>query len=125
MVYTTEDGSLLGLWTAIRLIGMIREIQDPVVRAEILTKAQILLTAFCVELKSQAWDQTRAAPFSTGPGQSENFDAQGTAERESEADGGSFNARCTKRGCRIRDFGSHSGELRRRAADSYSGGGAD
>jgi len=44
MVYTTDDGPLLGLWTAIRLIGVIREIEDPSVRAEILTKAQILLT---------------------------------------------------------------------------------
>jgi hypothetical protein len=40
MVYTTDDGQLLGLWTAIRLIGEVREIQDPMVQAEILTEAR-------------------------------------------------------------------------------------
>jgi hypothetical protein len=75
MLYTTDDGPLLGLWTAIRLIGLIRETQDPTVQAEILTKAQILLTAFCFELQPQAWDQTSPAPFSTGPGKREKFDA--------------------------------------------------
>ena len=50
MVYTTDDGQLLALWTAIRLIGEVREIQDPMVQAEILTEAQTLLTAFAVVL---------------------------------------------------------------------------
>jgi hypothetical protein len=75
MVYTTEDGSLLGLWAAIRLIGVSREIEDPIVRAEILTKTQILLTAFCVELKPQPWDQISSAPLRTGFGEVEKRDA--------------------------------------------------
>ena len=75
MVYTTDDGQLLGLWTAIRLIGEVREIQDPMVQAEILTEAQILLTAFAVVLEPQPWDQTSSATFSTGLGQREKFDA--------------------------------------------------
>jgi hypothetical protein len=88
MVYTTDDGTLLGLWTAIRLIGIIREIQDPMVRAEILTKAQILLTAFCVELKPQSSDQISSAPFRTGPGEVDHYDAKAMGSSASEADGG-------------------------------------
>ena len=53
MVYTTDDGQLLGLWTAIRLIGEVREIKDPMVQAQILTQAQIFLTALAVVLKPQ------------------------------------------------------------------------
>ena len=75
MVYTTDDGPLLGLWTAIRLIGLIREIQDPMVRAEILTKSQMLMTAFCLELKPQPWDQISSAPFRTGLDEVEKCDA--------------------------------------------------
>lgn len=75
MVYTTDDGPLLGLGTAIRLIGLIRQIQDPMVQAEILTKAQILLTAFVVELIPLPWDQISSATLSTGLGQREKFDA--------------------------------------------------
>jgi hypothetical protein len=45
------------------------------VRAEILTKAQILLTAFVVELIPLPWDQISSATLSTGLGQREKFDA--------------------------------------------------
>jgi hypothetical protein len=69
MVYTTDDGQLLGLWTAIRLLGEVREIQDPIVQDEVLTEAQILLTAFAVVLKPQP------ATFRTDLGQREKFDA--------------------------------------------------
>jgi hypothetical protein len=75
MVYMTDDGRLLGLWTAIRLIGVIREIQDPTVRDEILTKAQTLLTAFCVELKPLRCDQIGSTPTSTALGEVEKCDA--------------------------------------------------
>jgi hypothetical protein len=75
MIYTTDDGPVLGLWTAIRLIGVIREIKDPKVRAEILTRVQILLTAFCVDLKPQPWDQMSSGPFRTGLGDVEKYDA--------------------------------------------------
>jgi hypothetical protein len=75
MVYMTDDGPLLGLWTAIRLIGVIREIQDPTLRDEILTKAQTLLTAFCVELKPQVCDQIGSTPTRTALGELEKCDA--------------------------------------------------
>jgi hypothetical protein len=75
MIYTTDDGPVLGLWTAIRLIGVIREIKDPRVRAEILTKVQILLAAFCIDLKPQPWDQMSTTPFRTGLGDVEKCDA--------------------------------------------------
>jgi hypothetical protein len=32
MVYTTDDAQLLGLWTAIRFLGEVREIEDPIAR---------------------------------------------------------------------------------------------
>jgi len=67
MVYTTDDGQLLGLWTAIRLIGEVREIQDPMVQAKILTQAQILLTVFAVVLKPQPWGQASLVPLSKQP----------------------------------------------------------
>ena len=75
MVYTTDDGPLLGLWTAIRLIGVIHEIEDPMARAEIVTQAQILMTAFCTELKPQPWDQISSAPFIIGLDEAEECDA--------------------------------------------------
>jgi hypothetical protein len=75
MVYTTDDGQLLGLWTAIRLIGEVRGIEDPMVQAQILTQPQILLTAFAVVLKPQSWGQASSAPLSVGSGKREKFDA--------------------------------------------------
>ena len=75
LLYTTDDGQLLGLWVAIRLIGEVREIQDPIVHDNVLTEAQILLTAFFVDLKPQLGDQTSAATFRTCLGGREKFDA--------------------------------------------------
>jgi hypothetical protein len=66
MVYTIEEGQLLRLWTVIRYFGVIREIQDPVAQAEILTDAQILLTAFVLDLQPAGGDQTSSAPPRTG-----------------------------------------------------------
>jgi hypothetical protein len=57
MVYTVDSDQLLNLSTATRLLGDIREIPDPIIRSEILTKAQILLTAFVLELKPFSVDQ--------------------------------------------------------------------
>ena len=51
MVYTSDVDQLFGLWTVIRLLGAIREIPDEANRSEILTKAQLLLTAFVFGLK--------------------------------------------------------------------------
>jgi len=46
MIYTVDQSQLLRLWSVIRCFGDIRKIPDPEVQAEILTKAQILLTAW-------------------------------------------------------------------------------
>jgi hypothetical protein len=51
MVYTMEESHLARLWTVVRYFELIREIQDPAAKSEILTRAQILLTAFVLELK--------------------------------------------------------------------------
>jgi hypothetical protein len=51
MIYTVDEGKLLHVWTAITCFAQIREIQDPVIQSEILTNAQIALTAFVLELQ--------------------------------------------------------------------------
>ena len=51
MVYTVDERQLLDLWTAISCLGDVREIPDPVVRSELLTQAQIHLTAFVLDLQ--------------------------------------------------------------------------
>ena len=61
MVYTLEEGQLLRLWSVIRCFEVIRESQDPVAQSEILTKAQILLTAFVVDLKPSSEEHTGSA----------------------------------------------------------------
>ena len=38
MVYTMNEAQLLGLWTATRLLGEIRRVEDPMAQAEFLTK---------------------------------------------------------------------------------------
>jgi hypothetical protein len=50
MVYTLDDNQLLGLWTVISQLGVIREMRDPTDRSILLTKAQALLTALVLEL---------------------------------------------------------------------------
>jgi hypothetical protein len=52
MIYTVDEGQLLHVWTAITCFAQIREIQDPVIQSQILTSAQIALTAFVIELQS-------------------------------------------------------------------------
>jgi hypothetical protein len=52
MVYTIDERHLLELWTAISCLGNIREIADPLVRSELLTQAQMHLTAFVLDLQS-------------------------------------------------------------------------
>jgi len=67
--FRTDDSQLLGLWTATRLVGVIREIEDQGDRAELLTKAQMLLTAFVLGLEPLGSFQTNSvAPrASLGP----------------------------------------------------------
>jgi hypothetical protein len=51
MVYEIDRSQLLGLSTVARLLGEVREISDAADRSELLTKAQIILTAFIVDLE--------------------------------------------------------------------------
>ena len=51
MVYTMDECQLLDLWSVVRCFTQIREVKDPVTRSEILTNAQILLTALVIDLK--------------------------------------------------------------------------
>jgi hypothetical protein len=51
MVYMMDESQLLNLWSIICCFGAIREIKNPDTQSEILTNAQILLTAFILELQ--------------------------------------------------------------------------
>jgi len=51
MIYVVDERQLLRVWSVIRCFGEIREIKDPAIRSEVLTEAQILLTAFVQELQ--------------------------------------------------------------------------
>ena len=75
MVYTTDDAQLLGLWTAIRFLGELREIEDPIAHDEILMRTQLLLTSFAVGLEPRICDQTRPGSSRAGLGQVVRFDA--------------------------------------------------
>jgi hypothetical protein len=66
MVYTMEEGQLLRLWSVIRCFEVIREIQDPVAQSEILTKAQILLTAFVLDLKPSSEEHSGSSMLRPG-----------------------------------------------------------
>lgn len=61
MTYTIDDRQLLELWTVVSCLGHVREIPDPLVRSEILTRAQIRLTAFVLDLQPLPRDQVGAA----------------------------------------------------------------
>jgi hypothetical protein len=56
MVYTTDDVQLLGLWTAIRFLGEVCKIKDPIYHDELLMRTQLLLTAFAVGLEPRICD---------------------------------------------------------------------
>jgi hypothetical protein len=58
MEYKTEDGELLGLWTAACLLGEAREIKDAVVQEEILTRVEVFLAAFIGGLKPVFSEET-------------------------------------------------------------------
>jgi hypothetical protein len=51
MIYTMDESQLLRVWTVISCFGRIRETEDPSIQSEILTNAQILLTAFVLDLE--------------------------------------------------------------------------
>ena len=75
MVYTTDEAQLLGLRTATRLLGEIRRVEDPMDQDELLTKAQILLTAFIAGLEPRMCDQTSSASPRAGLDEVVTFDA--------------------------------------------------
>ena len=75
MVYLLDDGQLFNLWTAIRYLGEVHEIPDAKDRAEVLTEAQILLTAFVLELTPLPGDQANAVKLRASRGQTTHFDA--------------------------------------------------
>jgi hypothetical protein len=75
MVYIMDDVQLLGLWTAIRFLGEVREIEDPIAHDEILIHARILLSAFVVGLEPRICDQTSPSSPRAGLGQVVRIDA--------------------------------------------------
>jgi hypothetical protein len=62
MVYAMDDDQLLRVWSVIRCFAEIRENKDPVIQSEILTNAQLLLTAFVLDLNPWRRDQTGSTP---------------------------------------------------------------
>jgi hypothetical protein len=61
MLYSIDERQLLDLWTAVHCLGHIREIRDPLAQSEIITQAQIHLTAFVLDLQPFADDRARFA----------------------------------------------------------------
>ena len=60
MVYRINELQLLRVWSVISSFSRIREIDDPLAQSEILTNAQMLLTAFVFDLEAVDVDQTAA-----------------------------------------------------------------
>ena len=75
MEFRTDEAQLLGLSTATRLLGEIRGLENPGDQAELLTKAEILLTALMVGLEPLCPDQASSASPRAGLGQVVRFDA--------------------------------------------------
>ena len=75
MEFRTDEAQLLGLWMVTRLLGEIRGVEQRVDQAELLTKAQILLTAFVLGLEPLGADQTSSGSPRAGLGQVVRSDA--------------------------------------------------
>jgi hypothetical protein len=75
MKYAVDVEQLLNLWTVIRILGEIRELPDETCRSDVLTEAQILLTAFVLGLKPLARDQADSIGPRTRPNEMTRFDA--------------------------------------------------
>jgi hypothetical protein len=73
--FRTDEAQLLGLWTATRLLGEIRGLDDRADHADLLAKAHILLTAFMVGLEPLGPDQGSSASPRAGLGQAVRYDA--------------------------------------------------
>jgi hypothetical protein len=66
MVYTIDERQLLRVWSAICCFAEIRQIQDPTIQSEILTRAHMLLTAFVLDLKPELDKQVGSATLRPG-----------------------------------------------------------
>jgi hypothetical protein len=75
MLYTLDHGQLLRIWTVIRYLGIIREIRDPTAQAEVLTDAQILLTACVLDLEPVPGDQANPIMLRTRLNEMPGLDA--------------------------------------------------
>jgi hypothetical protein len=75
MVYTIDDGQLLGLWTVVRFLGVVREIPDGEDRSELLTRAQMLLTEFVLGLRPSFGRGRNGCPLPTCLQDTAGFDA--------------------------------------------------
>jgi hypothetical protein len=73
--FRTDDAQLLGLWTATRLLGEIRGLEDRLDQADLLAKAHTILTAFMVGLEPLGPDQDSSASPRAGLRQVVRFDA--------------------------------------------------
>jgi hypothetical protein len=75
MLYTMNQCQLLRLWSVMHCFTQIREINDPVTQSEILTNAQVLLTAFVIDLKPLVGNQPSSALPRTSLDQIATLDA--------------------------------------------------
>jgi hypothetical protein len=73
--FRTDEAQLLGLWMATRLLGEIRGVGDRGDQAELLTKAQMLLTAFVIGLEPLGSDRSNSASPRAGVRGVARFDA--------------------------------------------------
>jgi hypothetical protein len=73
--FRTDEAQLLGLWMATRLLGEIRGVEDRGDQAALLTKAQMLLTAFVIGLEPLGSDQINSASPRAGLRGVARFDA--------------------------------------------------
>ena len=73
--FRIDHDQLLTLWTATRLIGEMRRLENRGGQDELLTKAQILLTAFLLGLEPLGPDLVSSVPVGIGRGQTARFDA--------------------------------------------------
>jgi hypothetical protein len=66
MIYTIDERQLLRVWSVICCFAEMRKIQEPLDQSELLTKAQMLLTAFVLDLKQLPEEQAGSARFRDG-----------------------------------------------------------
>ena len=75
MVYTLDDSQLLGIWTVISELGLIREMSDPADKSMLLTRAQALLTMLALAVSPLPQDRNDATTVGYRPNGAAGFDA--------------------------------------------------